>query len=185
MTLVRLATLSGLIFFIGAQTACISTSKKKKKANITKTEPRNPFSSDEIYFYEKEDKTDTAIVPTTRRAERPELNLWKGYSEDQLSAGAFNMESIKKVTSENSHEIAACYQEANSYEPQTGPTDLLISFSINSYGKVVRVETISSPFKDAVVSKLNSCLIEKMVTWRFPSPEQDFMTIEQPFTFGI
>lgn len=189
----RVSMLMILGLLISTQIACMSTGKKKKKLKkqtLTHQSSKSDdlFSSALNFSYEKGSPEVPAVstAPSTRRAHSSgSVNLWKGFSDTELQEESFTMKAVQKVTSKNSWQVAECYSQTKTRETVSAniENNILISYSINGEGKVVSVETLASPFSKHSESYLNSCLMKKMVSWKFPGPDQDLLTIEQPFRF--
>ena len=76
-------------------------------------------------------------------------------------------EQVAAVIQRHMSEVRYCYEAARLRNPDT-EGKLPVAFAVGPVGKVVRANAQNSSVGD---SKLESCLLKRLVTWQFPHPK--------------
>ncbi len=95
--------------------------------------------------------------------------------------GSMDKEAIRRVIRSNKRAIKACYELAlNRNKDLYGK--LVLQWSIVERGKAIKPKVVSNSLNDR---KVASCIIRKLVTWRFPEPPENTEGIVTfPFVFS-
>lgn len=87
---------------------------------------------------------------------------------------------VKKVIAKHNKEIKDCYFDQLVKNPEPSGR-IVMQFEIGDYGKVSRVQMLSSTFK---TSDVQACLVDHLKTWKFATPLiGDTAIVSYPFEF--
>ena len=96
--------------------------------------------------------------------------------------GTYDRRFVQKVTRQHTGELRACYERETDKKKDLSGTITFV-WLIDDKGFVSKVLVKESTVKD---KELESCAIDAIKSWRFPSPKEGGMVrVEQTFKFSI
>jgi len=99
--------------------------------------------------------------------------------ESDGSQGDLDFDDVSRVISDNIGGVKFCYELGLKRNPSlTGKAE--IEFTIGENGRVVSARVVSSTLND---SRVESCILRKVRSMRFPAPEGGKVTVKYPFVF--
>jgi len=87
-------------------------------------------------------------------------------TEEAMVEGGLDREAVILVVMKNIGQITYCYELGLQQKPQLRGR-VLVDFTINGQGKVISQSVSSSSLKS---SQVESCMLSKIKTWKFPQP---------------
>ncbi len=123
-------------------------------------------------------KTGAVKAKTKKRAEiKVKFRVRGGSVGGQSGSGRVDKGAVKKVFSRRSGAIKHCYEKALKTNPNV-KGKVTIRFQIGTAGRITRSKCTSNTTGSAAICK---CILGKVKSWRFPSPEGGPVTFSYPF----
>ena len=123
-------------------------------------------------------KTGAVKDKKKKRAEiKVKFRVRGGSVGGQSGSGRVDKGAVKKVFSRRSGAIKHCYEKALKSNPNV-KGKVTIRFQIGTAGRITRSKCTSNTTGSAAICK---CILGKVKSWRFPSPEGGPVTFSYPF----